>query len=176
VTESVRLTTTRCDGDVADLVEEGRTDFAPRWRSRCTSTRLATGSQRRSSRAGKSSFRGPVTASPGTRTRGGGVIVQTGRLPTYGDTEKDGELERYREVARSLRPICLDTHPPPGADEFGSVDPERSYRGRANRAQAAAESCSLFCQSGCRFSDLAAVGDRDRLYVLDTTPGMTFIC
>jgi hypothetical protein len=58
---------------------------------------------------------------------GGGVIVQAGRLPAYGDTAKGDELEPYREVARNLRPICLDRHPDLGTVEYG-FGPEETQR------------------------------------------------
>lgn len=52
----------------------------------------------------------------------GGVIVQAGPVPT----REDNPL--YREVARVLRPICLDSHPPIGTEEFGSFGPEGTNR------------------------------------------------
>jgi hypothetical protein len=57
---------------------------------------------------------------------GGGVIVQAGRLPTRGDTEGAGDLAPYGEVARRLRPICLDQHPPLGPAELGSFGSEKT--------------------------------------------------
>jgi hypothetical protein len=44
----------RYDGDIADLLEEGRTDFAPAAPSRSTSTDPASGLRTASLRAGKS--------------------------------------------------------------------------------------------------------------------------
>lgn len=58
----------------------------------------------------------------------GAVIVQAGRIPTRGDTQQGDDLSLYQEVARALRPICLDSHPPIGAAEAGSFSPEGMNR------------------------------------------------
>lgn len=60
--------------------------------------------------------------------RGGGVILHAGRAPVRGDVLGDDELERYREVARMLRPIRLATHPPLGPAEFGSFGSEKTLQ------------------------------------------------
>lgn len=59
---------------------------------------------------------------------GGGVIVRAGRIPTRGDTQMGDDLQPYREVARRLRPICLETHPPLGPAEFGSFGSEKTQQ------------------------------------------------
>jgi len=58
--------------------------------------------------------------------KSGGAIVWAGRLPVRGDIHKDDDLESYREVARRLRPVCLDAHPPLGPAEVGSFGSEKT--------------------------------------------------
>ena len=60
--------------------------------------------------------------------RDGAVIVQAGRVPSRGDTETGDDLSLYREVARVLRPISLDSHPDLGTVEFGSFGTEGTRR------------------------------------------------
>lgn len=60
--------------------------------------------------------------------RDGAVIVQAGRVPTRGDTQSGDDLSLYREVARVLRPISLESHPDLGTVEFGSFGTEGTNR------------------------------------------------
>ncbi|HEV7425011.1 MAG TPA: type VI immunity family protein [Thermoanaerobaculia bacterium] len=76
---------------------------------------------------GAPSLRGRLSPAIGLHVLGdGGALIQAGRLPSYGDSNKSDELEAYREVARIVRPICLDTHPDLGPAEFGSFGSENT--------------------------------------------------
>lgn len=48
----------------------------------------------------------------------GSAVVQAGRVPSWGDTQKGDDLSLYQEVARVLRPVCLQEHPP--FESFGA--------------------------------------------------------